>query len=328
MERPFTPGVSAFDVKIIQNSIDDLVKMVDQNDPTGKIKIGRVKRIFHNDPQPLWILRFDELELGVTKEHPFFVYGKGWVQAEHLEIGDVCRSAADTEIVLTSKEFDAEPVSVYNFEVEDGHTYFVGETKEESVLVHNTCPQCGGDGKYIGTRNNNILDRSFYFITTGGRSLSKQQPIWNKCPCVLPNRTPSGSSSPGDVFRNLPHEAGNQFFDENSIMSLALLDHPAIKTKASELAKALGNNPGGDHDGPNFDADPAVESGQNGEADWILYSVHSGEFSHGDQWGFARLAEDLFSYGMITYLKTDKHGVWVAGTPYGGTTLPPQKIHP
>jgi hypothetical protein len=84
-------------------------------------------------------LNFGTFEIRATKEHPFYVKGKGWVKTEDLQIGDVCRSASDTEIVLIAKDFELELVSVYNFEVENSHAYFVGENNTKNVLVHNSC---------------------------------------------------------------------------------------------------------------------------------------------------------------------------------------------
>jgi hypothetical protein len=108
--------------------------------PDGIITDGRVIRAFQNDPQPLWRLNFSSFEISATKEHPFYVKGKGWVPAEKLNIGDVCRSASDTEIILVAKRIESEFVPVFNFEVQDTHSYFVGGNGTESVLVHNECP--------------------------------------------------------------------------------------------------------------------------------------------------------------------------------------------
>lgn len=31
------------------------------------------------------------------------------------------------------------PIKVYNFEVQDNHTYYVGDSDNDTVLVHNAC---------------------------------------------------------------------------------------------------------------------------------------------------------------------------------------------
>ena len=73
---------------------------------------------------------------GVTDVVNKFVDGKGWVAAGDLEVGDILYTADGDEVEVTDIELEklAEPITVYNLEVEDFHTYFVGEY---GVLVHN-----------------------------------------------------------------------------------------------------------------------------------------------------------------------------------------------
>lgn len=62
-----------------------------------------------------------------TVGHPFFVHGKGWVAAKELVVGDRLTLFDDSEASIdeiSTEEF-VKPVKVYNFEVEDFHTYFV-----------------------------------------------------------------------------------------------------------------------------------------------------------------------------------------------------------
>lgn len=64
--------------------------------------------------------------------------GVGFVQAGSLKPGDKVRLAdgRNLEVCEIEVEHLSEPVYVYNFEVEDYHTYFVSEL---GVLVHNDC---------------------------------------------------------------------------------------------------------------------------------------------------------------------------------------------
>ena len=85
--------------------------------------------------------RLIELEINseiirCTETHPFQVKGKGWIDACNLVPGDVVytkdwNTATVNSIGLLEME---EPVDVFNFEVEDCHTYFVGNSL---LLVHN-----------------------------------------------------------------------------------------------------------------------------------------------------------------------------------------------
>ena len=78
-----------------------------------------------------------------TAPHPFWVEGKGWVEAGNLLEGDKVKlySGEVLEIKEIRRERLEEPVKTYNFEVEDWHTYLVSEN---NVLVHNAgskkCP--------------------------------------------------------------------------------------------------------------------------------------------------------------------------------------------
>ncbi|TDM05385.1 MAG: hypothetical protein C4K60_11375 [Ideonella sp. MAG2] len=98
---------------------------------------------------PQYAKEWGGLESGyiyVTEEHPFWVQGKGWVPVRELRPGDsfVTHSGdpASVEYVLTPEEFAyrhpqrsvpcASPV--YNLEVEDFNTYFVGTA---GIWVHN-----------------------------------------------------------------------------------------------------------------------------------------------------------------------------------------------
>lgn len=81
-----------------------------------------------------------------TLRHPFYVRDKGFVPAADLKPGDELRTADSwVPVVETYRNGDVEPV--FNFCVEDWHTYFAG-----GVLVHND----SGDGGVLFTRDNGL----------------------------------------------------------------------------------------------------------------------------------------------------------------------------
>ncbi len=59
----------------------------------------------------------------------FYVIGKGWVAAGDLTAGDkLCLESGKTVTVIGSElEKLEKPIKVYNLEVLDNHTYFVGD---------------------------------------------------------------------------------------------------------------------------------------------------------------------------------------------------------
>jgi len=75
-----------------------------------------------------------------TVDHPFYVQGRGFIEAGNLLVGDKLISAIGENLIVEDYyiELTEESVSVYNFQVEDFHTYFVGDC---AVWVHNDqCP--------------------------------------------------------------------------------------------------------------------------------------------------------------------------------------------
>ena len=80
----------------------------------------------------------DGEEIVCTNEHPFYVPVKGWTAACQLRAGDRLQLVNGEYVIVEQIQHEIleSPVKVYNFEVEDFHTYYVGE---ESVLVHNSC---------------------------------------------------------------------------------------------------------------------------------------------------------------------------------------------
>ena len=73
-----------------------------------------------------------------TPNHPFYVRGRGWVQAQNLRIGDRFRGkgVGGVELVNPVDTGGIEPV--FNLHVAERHTYFVGSSDvQSSVLVHN-----------------------------------------------------------------------------------------------------------------------------------------------------------------------------------------------
>ena len=77
-------------------------------------------------------------EIVSTPDHPYYVEGRGFVNACQLCIGspllDADGKILEVEQIYKEQLGKNEEVKVYNFQVEDWHTYHVGEME---VLVHN-----------------------------------------------------------------------------------------------------------------------------------------------------------------------------------------------
>ena len=75
-------------------------------------------------------------EIITTVDHPFYVKNQGFVKAGELIVGDELLDV-NGNVLLVEKfnvELTDEPTTVYNFQVEDFHTYYVGGFR---ILVHN-----------------------------------------------------------------------------------------------------------------------------------------------------------------------------------------------
>ncbi|BBB64202.1 hypothetical protein UNDKW_5929 (plasmid) [Undibacterium sp. KW1] len=69
-----------------------------------------------------------------TENHPFWLEGTGWVQAGDLQADDKLTTPEGQVVGVVAVENESATETVYNIEVADFHTYFVGHSQ---VLVHN-----------------------------------------------------------------------------------------------------------------------------------------------------------------------------------------------
>ena len=109
-----------------------------ENPETHEKALKKVKKIFVREKDSVVRLSINGEAIETTNEHPFYVEGHGWTNASDLKVGDKVRlEDGSTGTVEKTKHAALDTqVTVYNFEVEDFHTYYVSEQK---VLVHNTC---------------------------------------------------------------------------------------------------------------------------------------------------------------------------------------------
>ena len=116
--------------------VGDTVPCVDHI--TGEVAEKKVVTTTVNKVNRLTELDIDGEIIQCTETHPFQVKGKGWVDACNLIPGDMVYTKDWTTATVCSVNLLElpEPVEVFNFEVEDCHTYFVGE---HCFLVHNSC---------------------------------------------------------------------------------------------------------------------------------------------------------------------------------------------
>jgi len=65
--------------------VGDLVWSRDEHDPYGKLVLKEVLDVFVR-VAPIWAVDVAGQTIETTAEHPFWVYGRGWIPTKMLEI--------------------------------------------------------------------------------------------------------------------------------------------------------------------------------------------------------------------------------------------------
>jgi hypothetical protein len=111
------------------------------NDTTGVYGQKRVKTLFRYERDSVYFIQTGNEVIKATADHPFYIGGR-WLRVAELKVGDSVKLFDGSNLVIEQITIMPGRTTVYNFEVEDYHTYYVGEAK---VLVHNSgpCPDGG-----------------------------------------------------------------------------------------------------------------------------------------------------------------------------------------
>lgn len=149
----------------------DLVYSCNPN--TNEMGYKKVDKIFLRETDTIVQIRTEEELIETTLNHPFWVIGKGWINSQDVASGD--------KLLLKNKNFTIvmdvrvrrldTPINVYNFEVEQWHSYFVSHC---TVLVHNA--NCGNELQQLkeAARKMGIKDQKQY------KELSKYLHKWKR----------------------------------------------------------------------------------------------------------------------------------------------------
>jgi hypothetical protein len=123
----------------------DRVLARDESDPAGPVEAKLVEEVFVLESEVLYLM-VGGRRIGTTREHPFYVRGRGWTKAGELRPGDVLVGHDGQTSTVQAIEAGKRE-TVYNMRVQDYHTYFVGcDEWGFSVWVHNAYVVKGGLG--------------------------------------------------------------------------------------------------------------------------------------------------------------------------------------
>ena len=95
----------------------------------GKTELKEVLTVYVHDQTEVLHLHTTAGDIDATTNHPFYVIGRGWVAAGDINEGDEVYLIDGSTAVVKGEELEKieEPIKVYNLEVEDYNTFFVGD---------------------------------------------------------------------------------------------------------------------------------------------------------------------------------------------------------
>ena len=123
-------------------------KVWSYNELTGETGLQKIVRTMVRESDHIIELYTEEEIIETTVEHPFLTED-GWKDAADLQTGDKIKSKNKEDIEIKDIKFSYKPKKVYNFEVSNWHTYFVGTL---TWLVHNAKKCLSGIVKKVSNR--------------------------------------------------------------------------------------------------------------------------------------------------------------------------------
>ncbi len=116
-----------------------------ENDPEAAPEPQKVEAVLTTEAA-LWSLRIGGQLIRTTEAHPFWVLGRGWTMAKDLKPGELLRSHDGRAMAVEGVWDSGETVRVYNLQIAEYHTYFVGTSEWGfSVWAHNASAVCNGN---------------------------------------------------------------------------------------------------------------------------------------------------------------------------------------
>lgn len=110
-------------------------KVLSKDEKTGKIEYKPVVYTFDKLTEELYTIKAGNKKIVTTDNHPFWIKGKGWKTSNQLKIGDQLVTDQNKIVPIDDIIVEKKNATVYNFTVEDFHTYFVTDL---GIWTHNT----------------------------------------------------------------------------------------------------------------------------------------------------------------------------------------------
>ena len=105
------------------------------NPETGETELKEVVNSFVRESSELVHITLNGEEITTTPTHPFWVPQKGWTDAIDLRAGDRLQLLNGVYVIIEQVQHELleTPVTVYNFEVDDFHTYYIVESSPNQM---------------------------------------------------------------------------------------------------------------------------------------------------------------------------------------------------
>ncbi len=104
----------------------------DEHDADGELVLRQVEEVFERTAYRLQIITLRsssgiQQTLKTTAEHPVYAMQQGWVEAGKLKAGDTIAEPGGgiSTIIAVRTERHPQGIAVYNFRVQDAHTYLL-----------------------------------------------------------------------------------------------------------------------------------------------------------------------------------------------------------
>lgn len=130
-----------------------------------------------------------------TPTHRFWTEDWGWTPVEDLRMYDVVRLLDGTRAVVGGEQDEEHLATVYNIEVEENHTYFVGV---HGTLVHNACDP---------NKLNHIFGQARHHLEGLVQQFSGQQATFDAVEAAVQQQATAGQIS--GVFQTTVNIGGN-----------------------------------------------------------------------------------------------------------------------
>ena len=203
-----TPLLTPNGAKLIEDiQIGDLVLSRSEHDSEGDVVARRVATVFQAY-SPLLDLHIGGQVIRTTAQHPFWVVGIGWTQAQQIERGQFLLGANGERTAVDAIIGPTSPAPVFNLEVEVYHTYLVGgESWNFSIWAHNTRSCTGGDGGGTAPKG---MPRSFGELIKDAAAKPSNWEVVQKEVLASTNMRNKGGTSVQELLRNT--ETGKRSF--------------------------------------------------------------------------------------------------------------------